>query len=367
MSNIATELWRSWLQDDPDAHMTSQAAIYEAAKAYLAAGLSVMPIAADGTKQPDSRRLARWKVYTQQRPTPATLYDWFQFGGPCGMAVIGGSISGGQGGYGLEIIDFDTADLFEPWAELVEQVVPGLWQRLVRVQSPRPGVHVYYRCSEYGGSTKLACTGEVDGNGRQTRKTLIELKGEGGYCLVPPSPKTCHPSHRLYRLAEGSLPLTAIPVITPDERSVLLEQARSFNAWVEAPRVARSVVAPATDNQGLPGEDFNERGSWEDILEPHGWKLVGDRGQVQDWCRPGKDSGISATTNYEGSGVLYVFSSNAYPFEEGQSYRKFRAYALLNHGGDFTGAARALRRKGYGGGASTEHARRQVSTKVYVF
>jgi hypothetical protein len=76
--------------------------------------------------------------------------------------------------------------------------------------------------------------------------------------------------------------------------------------------------------------------------------MVGRRGEVEDWRRPGKDSGISATVNYAASGLLYVFSTNAHPFEEGQGYGKFRAYALLNHGSDYSKAARALQAEGYG-------------------
>jgi hypothetical protein len=60
------------------------------------------------------------------------------------------------------------------------------------------------------------------------------------------------------------------------------------------------------------------------------------------WLRPGKQSGTSATTNYEGSDFLIVFSTNARPFEAERGYTKFTAYALLNHDGDFTAAAAAI-------------------------
>ena len=60
--------------------------------------------------------------------------------------------------------------------------------------------------------------------------------------------------------------------------------------------------------------------------------------------------GVSATVNYAGSGLLYVFSSNAHPFEDGKGYTKFAAFALLAHGGDFAQAARQLADEGYGHG-----------------
>jgi putative DNA primase/helicase len=78
------------------------------------------------------------------------------------------------------------------------------------------------------------------------------------------------------------------------------------------------------------------------------------------WRRPGKDGrGWSATTGHcaakdGGADLLAVFSSNAHPFEGPSGgrlcscYGKFRAYALLKHGGDFKAAARELGRQGYG-------------------
>jgi hypothetical protein len=81
---------------------------------------------------------------------------------------------------------------------------------------------------------------------------------------------------------------------------------------------------------------------------PHGWVMVGRRGEVEDWRRPGKDFGVSATVNYAASGLLYVFSSNAHPLEDGRGYSKFAAYAALEHGGDYARAAKALQEEGYG-------------------
>jgi hypothetical protein len=69
---------------------------------------------------------------------------------------------------------------------------------------------------------------------------------------------------------------------------------------------------------------------------------------VTHWCRPGKDEGTSATTNYAGSGLLYVFSTNAAPFEADTAYTPFAAFAMLECGGDFVAAARTLRGQGYG-------------------
>jgi hypothetical protein len=70
------------------------------------------------------------------------------------------------------------------------------------------------------------------------------------------------------------------------------------------------------------------------------------------WRRPGKTSGGASastqTTSEAGNSLLRVFSSNAHPFESDQSYGKFAVYAILQHGGDYSMAAKTLAELGYG-------------------
>src|SRR5207248_4509818 len=104
-----------------------------------------------------------------------------------------------------------------------------------------------------------------------------------------------------------------------------------------------------------PGDLFNRVASWEEILIPYGWELVRRVADKGEWRRPGKQGpGISATTNWNGSDLLYVFSTSTL-FEPERGYSKFSAYALLNFGGDFVAAARALAAQGY-----TQQERRQA-------
>ena len=109
---------------------------------------------------------------------------------------------------------------------------------------------------------------------------------------------------------------------------------------------------PYTPRQGIgptgerPGDLFAAKASWEDILLPHGWRVVGHRGEVTLWCRPGKTDGISATTGHCGD-HLYVFSSNAHPFAPERAYSKFTAFAFLNAAGDFIKAATMLACQGF--------------------
>ena len=106
-----------------------------------------------------------------------------------------------------------------------------------------------------------------------------------------------------------------------------------------------------------PGDDYNARGDWFALLTAHGWRCVGSKGYETYWKRPGKDErGWSATVNYADLNLLYIFSSNAWPFKSGRGYSLFSAYAILNHGGDFRAASIELALMGYGEGNSARPA-----------
>jgi hypothetical protein len=90
--------------------------------------------------------------------------------------------------------------------------------------------------------------------------------------------------------------------------------------------------------------------SWHEILAPHGWEFVGTanwQGGVYEKVRhPAATHAHSATIGYGGD-WLHVFSDRT-PFEQGRSYTKFGAYAVLNCGGDYSEPARRLRGLGFG-------------------
>jgi archaellum biogenesis ATPase FlaH len=311
-----------------------------AMRSYLAAGLCVLP-----ARFPEKRpAIGAWKDYQARLPTMAEVEAWFANPHPA-CCLICGAVSGH-----LELIDFDCAgEAFAAWSELVTAEAPGLLDRLVVETSPSGGWHVVYRAAEpVSGNLKLAQRRE-DFNGpaevvrfgktykpRKDRDgrwhivlTTIETRGEGGLFLCAPSPG--------YQLMQGEF--TALPVLTADEREVLLRCAWALNAVL--PETQDPQPASASDR---PGDDFNRRGDLSALLTHHGWTLVRD-GANQHWCRPGKTGSTSATLK---DGAFFVFSSNAEPFEANRAYSPFAAYALLEHHGDYQAAATTLRSAGYG-------------------
>lgn len=299
--------------------------------AIVASGVSILPISMDGSKAP---AIPSWKTFQSERPTESQIREWFSE--PKGFAIIAGKISGN-----LEILDFDDPEAFPAWKQAVEVQRTELLESLPIVKTPSGGFHVYYRCeTPPPGSKRLA---QKDGeNGKPEIK--IETRGEGAYAIAPGSPPAVHPTGKPYKLIQGNL--ADIPTISSKDRLILIEAAKSLNEVFKPKKVVR---AKSEESGDRPGDVYNRKATWEEILSPHGWEVVSETKGVTHWRRPGKSGpGTSATTNFEGSDVLYVFSTNAEPFEAEHGYSKFSAYALLNHSGDFSAAAFDLFEQGYG-------------------
>ena len=98
-----------------------QSAAYQVALAALEAGVSVLPIRPDGTKQP---ALPGWKRYQQEMPTEALVEEWFR-NPQRGLALVTGHISGG-----LVALDFDDLVTFDAWLRHIqsEQALHALYE-----------------------------------------------------------------------------------------------------------------------------------------------------------------------------------------------------------------------------------------------
>lgn len=108
---------------------------------------------------------------------------------------------------------------------------------------------------------------------------------------------------------------------------------------------ARPVVA-RPDGELRPGDDFELRTPWEDILIPH-FDPVLVRGGTWYWRRAGSTSKWSATTGRGAKDRLFVFSTET-GLPEQTPLTKFAVYTYLEHGGDFKAATKELVRQGFG-------------------
>ncbi len=312
----------------------------------LELGFCVMPAMEDGSKQPlgNSQSDRRWKQFQATLPTPEKIQEWYA-GKLNNIGFICGAVSGN-----LEVMDFDDADCYHEFkgaaascgmGDLVASIEAGYLEH-----SPK-GVHWLYRCEEIVGNLKLASrekTPEERTHERDKVQVMIETRGEGGFIIAAPSSGAVNPKGE-YRLISGSL--ETVPTLSAKERRELHHLALSFDRMPKTIEYAE-INDRSTDSDGLrPGDDFAERTTWDQILEPHGWKRCFARGDETFWTRPGKEYGISATTNYAGSGFFYCFSSST-EFEQNRGFSKFAVHTYLNHNGDFEASASGLSREGFG-------------------
>ncbi|CAM5531325.1 hypothetical protein SALBM135S_00877 [Streptomyces alboniger] len=322
------------------------------------AGLCVLPIKADGKKRP----AVSWMKYKTDRSSPAEHDTWFNGDSARGIAVVYGAVSGN-----IEMIEFEGRALGK--LNEVTEVMEGsglgdAWSAILHgwvTESPSGGRH--FRVRVEGGvvpgnrklSSRLAEEHEYTDAERQRLREKpnstvvrveIETRGEGGYGLVEPSGGKVHPTGKPYVRLEGGP--TTIPTVSADRMDAIRTICRMFDTvpQPEAPRTAPRPAPPRQDGTLRPGDDFEARADWADILSGV-FRPMTTRGSETYWGWADGVGGVKATTGRDEHDRLFVFATGS-EFQAEVPYSKFGAYALLQHGGDHKAAARELARQGYG-------------------
>jgi hypothetical protein len=277
-------------------------------KGYLNAGLNVIPVNQDKTPACD------WKHWQSNK-----MDNFGLFTTDC-IAIICGKISDN-----LMVLDFDNhqktakanlAKYIE--SPLIKEIYSKYKLPVIKTQSG--GYHLYFRCNELSGNEKLA---QIKVNNKLD--VIIEVRGEGGYILAPPT--------KGYELIRNQI--VDLQFIEDHEKIILFEVAKSFN------QATNRTFKPKTDDQtpwniyDAKPESINEA---KQILLNYGWTDIGFN---NSWCRPGKNKGISATFGNVADNVFYVFTSST-EFDNQHGYKPSAIKAILEFKGDFSACAKAL-------------------------
>jgi len=166
----------------------------------------------------------------------------------------------------------------------------------------------------------------------------LEYKDHGGYIVLAPSR---HPDTG-ERYVRCDHPVAAPPPWLTD---LLLAEKNRHRI---TPTRRRSQLHGHLSGffSGSIADNYCKSTTWAEILMPHAWSCLSPNPDADGakWLHPTATSSCSATIKH---GCLFVYSPNT-PFQVTESgtangYTKFRAFAVLNHGGDMSAAARALR------------------------
>lgn len=282
--------------------------------------MNVFPCQSSGEEIKHPKPGFMWKRgYTNKKAlVKRWLADGYWLGLPCGSA-----------NNGLEVIDVDQPHLIGPVHAEINRCSEE-WGIVIPQVRTIKGLHVYIRSDYTEAGGKVAWS--------KDNKLLVETRGEGNY-VVCPSPGNDQYKF-IHEREDDSWP--EIPEVTREQREHLIDFVSAYNEVF-----AEAYVPQEYTGKGRPGDDFNTKGTWEEILKD--WTLVKRKGEYCEWRRPGKNLGsISATTGHEGRDIMYLFSSSLAGMESNRAYTKFSAYAFLEYGGDFKSASSSLAKAGYG-------------------
>lgn len=305
------------------------------ANKYIEKGINILPIWSNSKKP----FLSKWDYLQNKLATKEQIDMWWK-SLENNLAVICGKVSNN-----LEMFDFDIKgekDYYDKFINLCkeDEELFSLLPLLPTFESPSGGKHIYFRCIEspVPKSTKLAYS--IDN--KSDLQIAIETRGEGGYAL-------CYPSEGYKKLGKN---ITTVPTISLKTKTKLydiaksLDKMKSISKNIKEDKKSKEFTSSKKKGILRPGDDFNEDGDIEEILLKHNWIHL----HGIEWQRPGKEGagGLSATLNFNGCNLFYVFSSNALPFEINTAYSKFAVFAYLEYDGDFSKAASQLAKEGFG-------------------
>ena len=316
------------------------------------AGCLVHPAKADGSKQPLSVKGGSvdgdgygWKRVSTGEVQLHPRWVWSKLQRDVdGIGVFTGTPSGNLEMFELEGRAAHLVERLE--AEAESAGVSELWRRFndgCSEVTPSGGIHWYARTVDATpGSTKLALRPNPD----DATKPLCfaETRGTGGWVVVAGSFGRTHSSGNAYSIRTGG-PET-IPTLTTEERAAIVALFRTLDEMPEltAPPPVAVERRPRVEGEVLPGDDFNDRGSWAEALPP-GWVQVAKGSKADAYSRRGPGGKKTADLNHE-TDTLYIYETDVPG--SGLALSKFAAFAWLQHGGDFKEATKALASMGYG-------------------
>lgn len=312
----------------------------EIATQYTSYGLSVIPVKAD------KRPIGSWKASQTDIIQPDKKFISYSENGvkieTKNIAIVAGKVSGN-----LECIDIDlkydiTGDLLKRYKQAIMGQDMGLLKKVLVEQTPSGGYHFIYRVEgAVEGNKKLAqrpaSAEEIEKDPNDKVKVLLETRGEGGYFVCTPSTG--------YVIKQGSF--DSLPVISHQERDILLDCALSFNECFEAPVAPPTRNIPISEDGISPLDDYNKRGDVLSFLISQGWKLINEDSKNYNLLRPGSTTSVTSAGLRKADNIFHCFSTST-PFDPVKGYAPSSVYGILAHGGNFSDAARELLKQGFG-------------------
>lgn len=252
-----------------------------------------------------------WTRYKTEKPNEEQIQRWLLSPNQ-NWAIVCGKISG------LVVFDVDTKNGGDP--------TPFLNRGFYEVRTPSGGYHFYTKYNPLLSSTR---------HEKKPNKDIlhaVDVQSNGSIVFAPPS-----------KFKNGTYTIVNDAPIIPLPDDLLVQVIDALEPEKESTDKA-PYHRPIDPLSKRPGDIFNALATWEDVLVPLGWKRLGTSNY---WRRPGKKDGVSASTDWNGYGLFFCYSTSVEGLTQFKGYTKFSLYTHLVHGGDFKKAASALVMENY--------------------
>lgn len=161
----------------------------------------------------------------------------------------------------------------------------------------------------------------------------VDIQSDGKCVFAPPTKFIFDGKSGQYNISNPDIPIKEFPQELINEIQKELDKRQGEDTYMRN----MHKELPSKDGYITVGDYFNKVAIWEDILIPHGWVKLFNRNNVTFWKRPNKKKGISATTNWNDSDILYLFTSSDAHLDQ-KGYQKFTVFVKLYHDGNYKNA-----------------------------
>lgn len=284
-------------------------------------GLSIIPV---------SHQKTPFKPWSEFQSTISPIASWHSHYSENGtVGIIAGKISGN-----LECIDIDIKN--DPTKKIITEysnLIPNdLYKKLLIQTTPSGGQHFIYRCPEATIDRNLKLAHHTD------RTVIIETRGEGGYFCT---------SKVNNKVIQGELDIenlhTEIPIITPEERNLLLDLARSLNRYFPSGNTSKKGEPFSYGEPAI--NDFNNKYMIIKLFEKHGWSAVNEDDEKFYLRRDGTTAAHSGYY-FKESKTFFCFSTST-EFTPEKPYNHFQVLQMLEGKNDYRTTLRLLKDYGF--------------------
>ena len=138
----------------------------EAVSYYRRYGFSIVPVA----PTPEKKATVKWTKYQTERATEEEILAWWAKDPDSMIGMITGELSG------VDVVDVDGTETPQ---ELIDILGEDL-ERIPGSRTPRGGRHYYFKHRE-------GVRGKTNIWKAEKGKTMVDIRGEGNYAILPPS------------------------------------------------------------------------------------------------------------------------------------------------------------------------------------